>query len=447
MEFKFEANQEFQLTAINAVTGLFDSQTKIDNLSEFSLGSIVCPNKLDITEDNILENLKKIQAENSIAPDSELKCIEGEAETENGMQHVRFANFSIEMETGTGKTYVYVRTMLELYTRYGLRKFIIVVPSVAVREGVLKTLKMTEKHLKQVYGNLPYRYASYDSANLSQVRQFALSSGIEMLIMTIDSFNKASNVIRVSTDKLSGETPIHMIQSCRAVLILDEPQNMESELRIKSLTTLNPLCALRYSATHRNPYNLIYRLTPFEAYRQHLVKKIEVAGVEQKDDSNGVFIRVDDFKSVRRVVTARIAVHTLSKSGVVKEQVITIRPDDNLESKTNRSEYANYTVDEIDLFMGFVRFTNGVEVHKGEAKGADKAAIFEAQIRYTIAEHFNKQALFKSLGIKVLSLFFIDRVDNYRSEQGIIRSLFNKCFNELKIKYPEWKDVEPEHVQ
>lgn len=275
MEFRFEPNQEFQLSAISAVTNLFEGQPKLDNLSEFSLGSVVCPNRLDITSEDILKNLHEIQSANGIQPDEELQYIEGAITTQEGEAIARFPNFSIEMETGTGKTYVYIRTILELFSRYGLRKYIIVVPSVAVREGVLKTLKMTHKHLKEVYGNLPYRYASYDSANLSQVRQFALSSSVEILIMTIDSFNKASNVIMQSTDKLSGETPIHLIQATRPILILDEPQNMESELRIRSLSALNPLFALRYSATHKNPYNLIYRLTPFEAYRQGLVKKLK----------------------------------------------------------------------------------------------------------------------------------------------------------------------------
>src|SRR5207247_2698327 len=147
------------------------------------------------------------------------------------------------------------------FRRYGFRKFVVVVPSVAIREGVLKDLAMTERHLHELYDNLPYRYYVYDSSNLAQVRQFASSDSIEIMVMTIDSFNKASNVIRQSTDRLQGETPIHLVQTARPILILDEPQNMESELCIKALSQLYPLFALRYSATHRNPYNLIYRLT------------------------------------------------------------------------------------------------------------------------------------------------------------------------------------------
>ena len=239
--------------------------------------------------------------------DKELQVIEAGIETAAGRKAVRFANFSVEMETGTGKTYVYLRTALELHRRYGLRKFIVVVPSVAIREGVLKTLQITETHLRGLYDNAPCRYYVYDSANLSQVRQFALSDGVEIMVMTIDSFNKASNVIRQTTDRLQGETPIHLVQAARPILILDEPQNMESELRIRALAALDPLLALRYSATHRNPYNLIYRLTPFEAYRQGLVKRIEVAGVEKEADENRGFLRLDEVRSEKKTLTDRIA--------------------------------------------------------------------------------------------------------------------------------------------
>src|SRR5437588_9159025 len=204
------------------------------------------------------------------------------------------------METGTGKTYVYLRTALGLDRRYGLRKFIIVVPSVAIREGVLKTLKVTQSHLRGLYDNVPYRYTVYDSKSIAKVRQFAQSDCVEILVMTIDSFNKDDNVIRQTTDRLQGATPIHLVQAARPVLILDEPQNMESEGRIKALASLHPLFALRYSATHRNPYNLVYRLTPFEAYRQGLVKKIEVASVVKEDDYNQVFLRLEEIRSASK---------------------------------------------------------------------------------------------------------------------------------------------------
>jgi type III restriction enzyme len=469
MQFKFDANQEYQIKAVEAAVNLLEGQQRISGASVFigmgdGQSSLLPPeqrgqyllseilpgtiaNTLNLTDDDLLTNLNNVQKAHGIDPDSALVFIEELIETAAGQKKARFPNFSIEMETGTGKTYVYLRTALELYRRYGLRKFIIVVPSVAIREGVLKTLQITQTHLRELYGNAPYRYYVYDSDNLSQVRSFANSDGVEMMVMTIDSFNKASNVIRQTTDRLQGETPIHLVQAARPVLILDEPQNMESELRVKALSALDPLFALRYSATHRNPYNVIYRLTPFEAYRQGLVKRIEVASVVKEDDANQVFLRLESIKTEKKTITARLALHKLMKDGTVKEQVVTIRPGDSLEKKSERKEYAGFEVDEINPGGGFVRFANNVELKTGESRGADKDAIFEAQIRYSIEEHFRKHGKLKEIGIKVLSLFFIDKVDNYAQEGGIIRQLFIKTFNDTKTKFPEWKNVDPMTVQ
>jgi type III restriction enzyme len=449
VQFKFDANQEFQISAIESVLSLLEGQPRIEAALQFAPGAgfAAVANRLDLDDDTLLKNLQAVQTGNTLPADGALQWIEAEIETVGGSKSVRFANFSVEMETGTGKTYVYLRTALELCRRYGLRKFIVVVPSVAVREGVLKTLHVTEKHLRELYGNVPYRYYAYDSDSLSQVRQFALSDGVEIMVMTIDSFNKASNVIRQTTDRLQGETPIHLVQATRPILILDEPQNMESELRIKALAALDPLFALRYSATHRNPYNLVYRLTPFEAYRQGLVKRIEVAGVEKEGDANQAFLRLDNIKTEKKTLTARLAVHKLMKDGTVKEQIVTVKPGDELESKTNRPEYAPFVVEEINAADGYVRFANSIELRLGEAQGANKEVIFEAQIRYTIEEHFRKQAKLKEADIKVLSLFFIDRVDNYARQDGLIRQLFLKTFNSLKEKYSDWKNADPGKVQ
>ena len=449
MRFKFEANQEYQLRAIESVANLLEGQPEVQVKLNFAKGSLLAavPNHIDLDDESLLRNLQLVQSQNNLDADATLEYIEEKIITVSGDQTIRFPNFSVEMETGTGKTYVYLRTILELFRCYGLRKFIVVVPSVAVREGVLKTLEITRKHLSKLYDNIPYRYYAYDSANLAQVRQFALSDGVEIMVMTIDSFNKASNVIRQTTDRLQGETPIHLVQATRPILVLDEPQNMVSELRVKSLAALNPLFALRYSATHRDLYNLIYRLTPYEAYQQELVKRIEVDGVLQEDDVNQPLVRVNNIRSRKNTLTARLSVHKLMRDGNVKEQSITVKPGDNLAEKTNRPEYNGYIVDEINLFSDFVRFTNSVEVERGESKGEDKAAIFETQIRLTIEEHFRKQERLKSSNVKVLSLFFIDRVDNYAQETGVIRQLFKKCFNELKHKYIRWKDIDVESVQ
>ncbi len=449
MQFKFDAQQPFQLDAIAAIVDLFDGQPRVEvEVTSAALGPIpAVPNRLDLDESQWLQNLHQVQTRNGITPDQDFEWIEEEIVTAAGSLPARFANFSVEMETGTGKTYVYLRTALELYRRYGMRKFIVVVPSVAIREGVLKTLEVTAQHFRTLYQNPPYRYYVYDSASISQVRQFALSNGIEIMIMTLASFNKAANVILQSTDRLQGETPIHLVQATRPILILDEPQNMESEKSIRALASLYPLFALRYSATHRNPYNVVYRLTPYEAYRQNLVKRIEVASVIRESDTARPYVRLDRVESKKKTVTATLAVHSLMKDGTIKEQVVTVKPGDSLQAITHRTEYAGFEVDEISLAEQGIWFANGLEILVGQEFGANKAAIFEAQIRYTIEEHMRKQARLRAAGIKVLTLFFIDRVDNYAREDGLIRGLFIRAFDAVKQRYPEWSGRSAQEVQ
>ena len=187
--------------------------------------------------------------------------------------------------------------------------------------------------------------------NLSQVRTFALSDGLEIMVMTIDAFKRGETAIRQSRE--GQDPPIHWLQALRPVLILDEPQNMESELSIAALAALNPVFALRYSATHRNPYNVIYRLTPYDAYRQGLVKRIEVASAIQEDNANLPFMRLDDITTNKRTLTARLAVHKLMKTGKIAETTVTIRPEDDLEEKTGRSEYQGFVIEEINFGSGF----------------------------------------------------------------------------------------------
>ena len=452
MKFRFDATQEYQLAAIEAVCGLLEGQAYVRSklIIPDDGACFTVANRLDLSGDTLLKNLHTVQENTGIEADDGLRLITGTLPDDgpDGRDSaVRFPNFSVEMDTGTGKTYVYLRTAMEMFRRFGLRKFIIVVPSVAVREGVYKTLQVTEAHLNALYDNPPYRYYVYDSANLSQVRQFALSDGLEIMVMTIDAFARAENVIRQLTDRLQGERPLSLIQASRPVLILDEPQNMESDNRIAALASLHPLFALRYSATHRNPYNLIYRLTPYDAYRQGLVKRIEVASVIEEDNQNQPFLRLDEITIQSKKPAARLRVHKLMKSGAITETVLTIKGDDDLEKKTRRVDYQGYVVEEISYGGQFVRFANNVELRIGQAVGVEQEALFEAQLRYTIEEHFRKQARFRNERIKILSLFFIDKVDNYVAEDGVIRKLFDRAFNELKASYPEWRDRNPEDVR
>ncbi len=438
MKFEFDANQDYQRDAIDAVVRLFEGQTPVRTTLQFFGESnyTTIRNHLDLDFEQISDRLKEIQ---------EVNGIDANEFSTNG-----FPNFSVEMETGTGKTYIYLRTVLELFQNYGMRKFIIVVPSVAIREGVLKTLQITEAHFRELYDNLPYRYYVYDSDKLSQVRHFALSDCIEIMVMTIASFNQPSkNVIYKSTDKLQGDIPINFIQATRPILILDEPQRMESDLSVKAISNLSPLFALRYSATHKTHYNRVYRLTPCDAYREGLVKRIEVAGIEESANTNRAFVHVKSVQSQKGRVTTNLVVHKLMKNNTVKQTTLKFEKGDDLEEKANLPEYQGYRISEIDVRWGEVHFDNNVFLRTGETHGADKVAIFKAQIRYTIEEHFRKQKRLKDADLKVLSLFFIDKVDNYAGEDPIIRKLFDECFDELKqeARYSEWREKKTEDVQ
>ncbi len=456
MKFKFDPNQEYQLEAIAAVTDLFQGQSRadFDPAALLSGGIAAVPNRLELPEAHILHNLQSVQHARSLPQDEELAHIAATIPTIEGETEARFPNFSVEMETGTGKTYIYLRTILELNRLYGMKKFIIVVPFIAIREGVYKTLQITADHFKSLYQNTPYRYYIYDSGVLSQVRQFALSSEIEIMIMTLGSFNRDANVIRQSTDRLAGETPLHLVQAARPILILDEPQNMGQPKSTHALATLHPLFALRYSATHRTLYNRVHRLTPYDAYRAGLVKRIEVAGAEQVDDANRPFIELKGISSAKNTVKAKLEIHKRMKDGTIKSGVVTVKPGDNLGAKANRADYAPFTVDEINPGWGEIRFSNGTTLTVGQSTGADKEALWQAQIAYTLEEHFHKQRRLHPLGIKVLSLFFIDRVDNYIHADSVLRTLFKRAFESLRAKNPKiceeiWGDatIHPEAVQ
>lgn len=445
MELRFDASQDHQLAAIDATVGALEGQPFVLSRLTIPTGAHfqVVANRLDLGADEMLANVRTIQADAGLPISDALATVVAETDTLDGTQTIAFPNFSIEMETGTGKTYVYLRTALEMFTRYGLRKFIIVVPSIAVREGVMKTLAMTKAHLESRYG--PYRFNVYDSNSPARLRNFCLSDGLEFMVMTIDSFTSAGNVIRQSKD--GQDPPIYQLQATRPVLILDEPQNLETDIRKAALASLNPLFALRYSATHKNSYTLIHRLSPYDAYRQGLVKRIEVASVVEADNANLPFVRVDEIVAKKKTLSATLSVHKRMANGSVRETAITIRPGDDLAVKTDRADYEGFVVDEINLGAGFVRFENGVEVRRGTAVGTEREAILEAQIRYTVEEHFRKQRRLRDLGLKVLSLFFIDKVDNYAPDDGLLRKMFVKVFDDLKVGYPEWAEKSAHQVQ
>lgn len=242
MKLTFESNLQFQLDAIQSITDLFEGQPLEESIMEFHLNEKNAlnlingiSNNLILSEEQVLANLQSIQQANDVAVSDALQ----------GM------NFSVEMETGTGKTYVYLRTIYELNKLYGFKKFVIVVPSVAIREGVLKNLEITHEHFQTLYDNVPLNFQVYDSTKVSTLRGFATTNNIEVMVINIDSFAKDENIINKPNDKLNGQRPVEFIQTTQPIVIVDEPQNMETKKRIAAIDNLNALCTLRYSATHR----------------------------------------------------------------------------------------------------------------------------------------------------------------------------------------------------
>lgn len=427
LKLQFDHSKKFQLDAIESTVKLFEGQKKLDETFVDFIDGVV-PNKLTISEEGMLHNLQAIQKQNQIPISDKL----------DGM------NFSIEMETGTGKTYVYIRTIYELFKKYNFKKFIIVVPSVAIREGTKKNFEITKNDFQILYDKTPIESKEYSSKNLSYIRQFSNSNKIEVMVITRDSFNKDINVMNTQQDKFYGKRPIDLVKKTNPILILDEPQNMESEITKEAITNLNPLCTLRYSATHRNPYNLFYRLTPVDAYKQRLVKKIEVLSIVQQVNPNSASIECHDITAGKKI-QAKLKINKQFKDKI-KSTIVTINQGDDLQEKTESNQYLGYVVSEINAAKGFVKFSNGITISLGQKIGSNTQDIQRLQIRETIKNHFYRQEQLKSKGIKVLSLFFIDKVDNYLND-GILQKFFDKEFNECKKEYSDFKNINPEQVR
>ena len=349
-------------------------------------------------------------------------------------------NFSVEMETGTGKTYVYLRSIYELNKTYGFKKFVIVVPSVAIREGVLKNIQLTEEHFRAIYGNIPIDYWVYDSKQVSRLRSYANSNQLQILIINIDAFNKDLNVIHQENDKLSGRKPIEFLQATNPVVIVDEPQNMESEQARAAIEKLEPLCTLRYSATHRNVYNLLYRLDPVRAYDLKLVKRIEVDAILDEPDFNKPYIEVKSVKATKTKITAKLVIDVDTDNGPKRKTISVSKNGTDLYDKSNEREaYRGYIVNEIDAGNEYIAFGNGVTIYAGQTVGGHTDDVMKAQIHETVKEHFEKELRIQRTQpdgkkMKVLSLFFIDRVANYAPEEGKIRQWFVEAYSELASK-------------
>jgi type III restriction enzyme len=454
LKLQFDPNQPHQTAAVEAIARLFEGLPR--HAAQFSLGGDIVPNLPpyeSLSEPWLYDNLRKIQEQNQIQA-SELPLLGGSLELDDGFElegispnSWRAPSFTVEMETGTGKTYVYLRAIHELRQRYGFGKFIIVVPSIAIYEGVIKTFKITRDHFRALYQNETVNLIEYDGARLSQLRAFATSTFVEILVITLDSFNKASNVIFKPSEKLPGERlPYQYIQETRPILILDEPQNMESDKAREALRTLHPLFSLRFSATHRSAPNPVYRLTPFDAYRLNLVKKIQVFGVTERDNLNRTLLALESIEN-KAGLRAVIRTH-VSEFGLLKEAAITLKHGDNLYAKTHNDDHRDgFTVREINARENFVEFENGTRLSFGDRFGVARAEVFRAQIRQTIQQHMEMQGRLQRKGLKVLSLFFIDRVANYTAPDGLIRLIFDEEFERLKRQYPFYAEIRPEQVR
>ena len=454
MKLKFDPNQQFQQDAINAAVDLFDGQpqdagnflTKLQerDVSEgFKLLKLdevgAVGNNLVLDQEAVLQNLQNVQNRNGLQVNNKL---DGDA-----------LNFSIEMETGTGKTYVYLRTIFELSKKYNFTKFIILVPSVAIKEGVATSIRLMKDHFTELY-SIPFDSFTYSGKSSEEVQAFATSTNVQIMVMTIDSVkgDKNTRIIHQTRDKLNGLKPIEYLAATQPVIIMDEPQNMESELSQSAIGDLNPLCTLRYSATHKNEHNVIYRLDPVDAHEQSLVKQIVVADVVQQGTDAKPYIKLIDVK--RDPWQAKLELVVRTAQGLTRKQ-INVKQHQDLAVVTNNDAYANnWRVSEISLDPASIELTNHGMLMLGESIGDNNDSIYKEMIRETIKEHLKKEYMMREQGIKVLSLFFIDKVANYLDYDengGEIEGQFAKWFDELFIeernKSEIYRDLLPQEPQ
>ncbi|NCH71071.1 type III restriction endonuclease subunit R [Cronobacter dublinensis] len=433
MKIQFDANLDYQRQAIESVTSVFAGQeicqtnftvaplqsweegTLFHGLQEDSLG---IGNRLRLLDEDIHANIRKIQLKNGLAPSVSF-------DSKNGI------HLTVEMETGTGKTYVYLRTVFEMNRLYGFTKFIIVVPSIAIKEGVQKSLEITATHFKELYENAAFDYFTYDSSKLSDVRNFATSPDIQIMVINIDAFRKSftdpeqenkANIIHRAHDRMTGAKPIEFIQQTNPIVIVDEPQSVDTTDKSKeAIASLNPMCTLRYSATHVEKHHMLYKLDSVDAYEQKLVKQIEVAGIEVKDGHNKAYIKLISVNNKKSPISAKIEIDARLKNGSIKRKEVTVTSGaDLLDAKYSggRDVYDGYIIEDIYCEQGneYISFTSKPDILKlDQALGeVDPDEFKRLQIRKTIEEHLDKEMRLRPQGIKVLSLFFIDKVANYR---------------------------------
>ena len=457
MKLKFK-KQQYQEDATLSVVKCFEGQPKsirrdligrrekkidITNWNENAFEEIISfgNNKIMLTSEELRKNIRKVQKNNNL----EYTDSQG------------YENYSIEMETGTGKTYTYIKTMYELNKAYDWSKFIVIVPSVAIREGVLKSFQITEEHFQELYKKKIryFVYNSNDSSNIANINNFAEDNSIQVMIMNYQAFNtrsKANRRIYEELDELQSRKPIDVLKATNPILIIDEPQKMgKTEEMLKEF---NPLFILRYSATHKEKfkYNMIYRLDAVDAYNQKLVKKINVKGIELlHNKSESTYLYLDRVEISKSDPVAYIEIETKSSTGIIRKTK-KIKKDDRLfELSGGLEEYRGYVVSEINAqnaSYDVVRFSNGVEIRTGQIIGdAEEDYMARIQIRETIRSHFEKEREYIKKGIKVLSLFFIDEVakykvydENKKAHNGEYAKIFEEEYKNIFNEYSNFID-------
>ena len=443
LHLHFEDDLDYQKAAVDSVVSLFKGQEisrseftvtfQAESSPNLSLGmeesQLGIGNRLVLVDEEIEENLRKVQHQNGLRPTEKLAS----------------GDFTVEMETGTGKTYVYLRTIFELNKNYGFTKFVIVVPSVAIKEGTYKTLQITQEHFEGLYPKAKgYEYFLYDSSKLGQVRNFATSSNIQIMVTTVGAINKKDvNNLYKENENTGDEKPIDLVRATNPIIIVDEPQSVDGGLTGKgkeALTAMNPLCTLRYSATHVDKHHMTFRLDAVDAYERGLVKQIEVASLQIDSGHNKPYIRLDSTHNRKGSITAKVEVD-VQRGKSIQRKLLTVEDGDDLEQITRRSIYENMQIGTINCGKD----NESIEVkgdgfdqllRPGDAiGGVDPDQIKRLMIRRTIKEHFDKELMFAAnkKPIKVLSLFFIDSVEHYRQydEDGnAVKGKYARMFEE-----------------
>jgi len=448
MKFQYDAMQPQQMQAIDAVVDVFAGQPYNDgSWLPLSQQQLVRPgydasldlrlkvgaigNTLLLDNSTILENLRHVQSRSGLAMSDAL---------------VSPFSIDVEMETGTGKTYVYLRTIFELNKRYGWTKFIILVPSVAIREGVSSSIDTMREHFNSLYAT-PFDYIVYSGGTAEQVPSFAINTTMQIMVMTIASIKGDANtrIAYSSPDWAQGMHVIDYLTATQPIVIMDEPQNMESELSRSAIGDLSPLFTLRYSATFRTRAHVVYKLDAIDAAMQHLVKQIHVA------DAHLSGISTDAYAALKKVTRtpwkAKVEAMKRAKGGSLAKTIFTLAPGSDLAQLTNNSIYEGWVVDKISLLPESVSFQNGIVLQLGEVIGGHSDDLARAMIRETICEHVRNQSIFTRYNIKVLSLFFVDRVSSYREYDsgGYSDGKFARWFDEIFIALRD-HDTEMKHL-